>query len=398
MLIHGHKRFRTEAFGGVQELRDFVSDHRDVILGKPTILLDPGDLEKLGCFERTPDFVTVDVVARHWTVVVIEPRGLTAESQAFQSLVKQEQITRRPGTRKSISDMIINQVKTRASVLKSFESAGVHAIDVRDVLGEVFSKDPFFDLVVEQPSEPALQALTAAAPSFRVWPVRKLVQEDAREDVIYEVPESPRVRAIAPPVQPRPIESPRPQEGARPEPVAQGTPRPAQESPAATINAPSADAKAAETEAVTESPKSQAEKASNQEPATTATGGERDEPQNAQDAEPSRKIGFTGRDVEPAFLRVPEDEIDISLDELVTRGYLKVGERLVKRYRWATGEVSQFEGTVTPDGGFQVQEIKDAPPGPQGTPEDGMWRNGAGVTLADLKLRYRRQTPAGQRR
>lgn len=408
MLIQGHKRFHTEAFGGVQELRDFVSDHRDVILGKPTILLEPGDLERLGCFERTPDFVTVDIVARHWAVIVIEPRGLSPESQAFRSLVKQEQIARRSGTRKTVADMIINQVKTRPSVLKNFEAAGVHAIDVRDALGEVFSQDPFFDLIVEQPSEAALAALTAAAPSFRVWPVRKMVQEDVRENVIYEVPESPRVRALELPA-PRATDTPpkQPEVSAKPAEPAMTAPPVAEPVVAPKLEAPSAPEQESQVESEPEpgivaaaesgpgpevKPEAEAHVDRTPEPqgqAAAVADIEKVESHKAP-ASSGKRIGFAGRPHEPAFLHVSEEEIDISLDELVKRGYLGIGERLTKRYRWATGEVSQFDGIIAADGGFHVQEVKNAPTEARGMPEDGMWRTGAGVTLADLKLRYRK--------
>jgi len=416
MLIQGHKRFHTEAFGGIQELRDFVSDHRDVILGKPTILLEPGDLERLGCFERTPDFVTVDIVARHWAVIVIEPRGLSPESQAFRSLVKQEQIARRSGTRKTVADMIINQVKSRPSVLKNFEAAGVHAIDVRDALGEVFSQDPFFDLIVEQPSEAALQALTAAAPSFRVWPVRKMVQEDARENVIYEIPESPRVRALelpapraadiptrqpevcakpaepmmtAPPVA-ESVVAPKVEAPPAPKPESQAKPEPRPEIVAAALSEPKPEVKPGAETDVCRAPEPEGQ-------ATVVADADKTELPKA--AVPSgKRIGFAGRPHEPAFLQVSEEEIDVSLDELVKRGYLGIGERLTKRYRWATGEVSQFDGIIATDGGFHVQEVKKAPMDARGMPEDGMWRTGAGVTLADLKSRYRKDAARAQSR
>lgn len=374
MLIQGHKRFQAEPFGGIQELRDFVADHRDMILGKPTVLLEPSDLEKLGCFERTPDFVSIDVVSRHWAVIVIEPRGLAPESPAFRSLVKQEQIARRSGTRKSISDLIIDQVKMRAAVLKNFETAGVHAIDVRDALGEIFGQDPFFDLIVEQPSESALQALTSAAPSFRVWAVRKFVQEGARENVIYEVPESPRVRALGLPA-PRVEEKP-PVEPAPPAVV------PPQPPPPPPLPPPSA-AEAARPEPPARPP---LQMGSTVEPEPGPTT-EKDVTGREESA--ARKIGFSAPEQdEPAFLHVPDDENDVSLGDLAAKGYLTAGEKLTKRYRWATGEVSQFEGTVAADGGFHVQEIKSPPPEAQGRPEDGMWRTQGGLTLADLKQRY----------
>lgn len=385
MLIQGHKRFQGEPFAGIQELRDFVADHRDVILGKPTVLLEPGDLEKLGCFERTPDFVAIDVVSRHWAVVVIEPRGMLPESPAFRSLVKQEQIARRAGTRRSISALIVEQVKTRGAVLKSFEAAGVHAIDVRDVLGEMFAQDPFFDLIVEEPSDGALQALTAAAPSFRVWPVRKFVQEGARENVIYEVPESPRVGARLPGAgQGGPRVEEKAQEPTTLEVVEKvvAVPPPPPPVPPLAPEPPMRAPVVPPAVTVTEEPKAEAPQ---------GVAGDRDVtlPQGDLSA---RRIGFrTSAQGEPAFLQVPDDENEISLEDLVAKGYLKSGETLTKRYRWATGEVSQFEGTISADGGFQVHEVKNPPTENQGRPEDGMWRTEGGVTLADLKQRYIRE-------
>lgn len=391
MLVQGNKRFKVEPFTGIQELRDFVSDHGDVILGKPTVLLEPGDLEKLGCFERTPDFVAIDVVLRHWSVVVIEPRGLVPESPAFRSLVTQEQIARRPGTRRTVSALIIEQVKTRGAVLKSFEAAGVHAIDVRDVLGEIFAHDPYFDLIVEEPSDGALQALTATAPSFRVWAVRKFVQEGARENVIYEVPESPRASAVRPVVVPRAAtgsEKPPEPPVREPERVAAVPPPP----PPLPPTAPEVPNRSPEVPMV--GPEGKADAAAD-------SGGER-AAVGSRDDLVSRKIGFRAPALgEPAFLQVAEDDNDISLEDLLAKGYLRPGEALTKRYRWATGEVSQFEGIVSADGGFQVHEVKNPPAEYRDRPEDGMWRTEAGITLADLKARYIREVvkrPAVPRR
>lgn len=390
MLIQGHKRFKGEPFAGIQELRDFVADHRDVILGKPTVLLEPGELEKLGCFERTPDFVAIDVVSRHWSVVVIEPRGLLPESAAFRSLVKQEQIARRTGTRRSISALIIEQVKTRGAVLKSFESAGVHAIDVRDVLAEMFGQDPYFDLIVEEPSDGALQALTATAPSFRVWPVRKFVQEGARENVIYDVPESPRVSSGAPaisrPEVPAQVEKEAPKRPEVPE-APKVVPIPPPPPPVPPVVAPPAagpPTKALEPVAAIPAPKVQE--------VQPESPGEGSAPGGAAEEGPGRRIGFRApAQGEPAFLQVPDDENEVSLEDLVAKGYLRQGETLTKRYRWATGEVSQFEGRISADGGFDVHEVKNPPSDAQGRPEDGMWRTEGGAALADLKQRYIRE-------
>lgn len=395
MLIQGQKRFQGEAFSGSQELRDFVADHRDVILGKPTVLLEPGELAKLGCFERTPDFVAIDVVSRHWSVVVIEPRGMLPESPAFRSLVKQEQIARRSGTRQSISDLIIGQIKTRPAVLKSFEAAGVHAIDVRDTLGEVLAQDPYFDLIAEEPNDAALHALTSAAPSFRVWAVRKFVQEGARENVIYEVPASPRMsRGPSPVVKPDVPKEEKPaapkvvpQEPSTPpaEPVpALGAPPPPPppEPPAITAAVPAATGQALV-------------------PPPLAPGPERERAaSSARDDLAARRIGFAApAPSEPAYLHVADEENEVSLKDLVSKGFLRSGEILIKRYRWTTGEISQFEGIIASDGNFQVREVKNPPPDSLGRPEDGMWRTQAGVTLAELKQRYLREPsrPGGNR-
>lgn len=385
MLIQGHKRFKGEPYAGVQELRDFVADHRDVILGKPTVLLEPGELEKLGCFERTPDFVAIDVVSRHWAVVVIEPRGLLPESLAFRSLVKQEQIARRSGTRLSLSDLIIGQVKTRPAVLKNFEAAGVHAIDVRETLGEVFAQDPYFDLIAEEPSDAALEGITSAAPSFRVWVVRKFVQEGARENVIYEVPEAPRTSGRIP-LRDVP---PAAREVAPALSMAVALVPPKSETPAVPVAPPPPPL------VLSESPPSAAPipapvtpAAEPSVPPPAAVENERPAALRKSDS-PDRRIGFAAPGpAEPAYLQVADDENEVSLEALVKRGFLRAGERLIKRYRWATGEISQFEGVVAPDGTFQAREVKNPPQDSQGRPEDGMWRTEAGVTLADLKQKY----------
>ena len=92
-------------------------------------------------------------------------------------------------SKQTLADIAAERVRNDIDLQERFADEGIHAIDIRRVLGEILAKEPIVAMPIDAVKDDLREWATTLRIPVKLWIVRKYVEFGKPENVMYEIPE-----------------------------------------------------------------------------------------------------------------------------------------------------------------------------------------------------------------
>lgn len=189
MIVQGDKKYISASFESEAELEQVVSDNYELIFGPDSIFLPKTLIRSAEGFGTVPDGFAIDLTNRRWYVVEAELAAHSVWSHIAPQIAKQIIASSQPASRRILTEVVVNRVKEDATLRERFEDQGIAEIDIRQVLTEVFEKEPIVGLPIDRIGQDLQEWARTLKTEVKLWRVRKLVEFGHPANVLYEIPD-----------------------------------------------------------------------------------------------------------------------------------------------------------------------------------------------------------------
>src|ERR1017187_4852993 len=192
MIIAGSKKFIAAAFASEEELELIVQANAEYIFGPDSVYLPKSIIRTSDGFGTSPDGFVVDLASRKWFIVEAELAVHSVWNHIAPQIAKQIIAASQPGSRRMLTEMVINRVKESAAFKERFEELGISEIDIRRVLSEIFEGRPIVGIPIDHVGDDLREWAQTLKTEVKLWIIRKMVEFGNPDNVIYEIPEEYR--------------------------------------------------------------------------------------------------------------------------------------------------------------------------------------------------------------
>ncbi len=88
-----------------------------------------------------------------------------------------------------LTELVVQQLKEDAAVRARFADHGIEEIDIRRVLSEIFDQQPIIGLPIDRVGQDLREWAQTLKSEVKLWRIRKLVEFDRPDNVLYEIPD-----------------------------------------------------------------------------------------------------------------------------------------------------------------------------------------------------------------
>jgi hypothetical protein len=189
LLIVEGRKFVHKSFDSEQELERVVVENAEYLFGPASIYFPKSLIATRDGAGTIPDGYVLDLERRVWYIVEAEISRHSVWSHIAPQVAKQIIAASNPVSKQTLTDIAADRVRNDIDLQERFADEGIHAIDIRRVLGEILAKEP----IVAMPIDAVKSDLREWAATLRIpvklWIVRKYVEFGKPENVMYEIPE-----------------------------------------------------------------------------------------------------------------------------------------------------------------------------------------------------------------
>ena len=190
MLISATKRYIQTPFDSEEELENVVVQNYEYIFGPSSIYLPKGKISTPDGAATIPDGFAFDLASKQWFIVEAELSKHPIWTHIAPQVAKQITAAIRPESKRYLVERIITLVREDESIRRKFEDEEIEPIDIRKVLDEILSKTPILGMPIDDVSaDLKAWAATSIKIETKLWTVRKHVDLENRQNIIYELPE-----------------------------------------------------------------------------------------------------------------------------------------------------------------------------------------------------------------
>lgn len=193
MLISSTKRFVQVPFGSEAELENVVVQNYEYIFGPSAIYLPKGKITTPDGAATIPDGFAFDVSSKQWFIVEAELAKHPVWTHIAPQVAKQITAALKPESKRYLVERIITLVREDEAIRRKFEDEDVEPIDIRKVLDEILTNSPILGMPIDAVSADLREwAATSVKIETKLWIVRKHVDLENPQNIIYELPEEYR--------------------------------------------------------------------------------------------------------------------------------------------------------------------------------------------------------------
>jgi hypothetical protein len=198
MIIFGQSKFISAPFNSEAELERVVQANAEYIFGPDSIYLPKSLIRTSEGTGTIPDGFVIDLATRRWFIVEAELSVHNVWTHIAPQIAKQVIAATQPGSRRALTELVVNRVKENANFREKFEEREIHEIDIRQVLAEIFESKPIVGIPIDEVGPDLREWAQTLRNEVKLWVIRKLVEFGNADNVIYEI-----LRSIARPWTPR---------------------------------------------------------------------------------------------------------------------------------------------------------------------------------------------------
>ncbi|MEI6076407.1 MAG: hypothetical protein WCS94_12570 [Verrucomicrobiota bacterium] len=190
MLITSSKRFVQAPFDSESELENVVVQNYEYIFGPSSIYLPKSKITTPDGSATIPDGFAFDVASKQWFIVEAELAKHPVWSHIAPQVAKQITAALKSESKRYLVERIITLVREDESISRKFEEEGIERIDIRKVLDEILTKQPILGMPIDAVSADLREwAATSVKIETKLWIIRKHVDLENPQNIIYELPE-----------------------------------------------------------------------------------------------------------------------------------------------------------------------------------------------------------------
>ena len=189
MLILEGRRFVLKPFDSESELERVVVENAEYLFGPASIYFPKSLIATRDGAGTIPDGYVLDLQRRVWYIVEAEISRHSVWSHIAPQVAKQIIAASNPASKQSLADIAAERVRNDIDLQERFADEGIHAIDIRRVLGEILAKEPIVAMPIDAVKDDLREWATTLRIPVKLWIVRKYVEFGKPENVVYEIPE-----------------------------------------------------------------------------------------------------------------------------------------------------------------------------------------------------------------
>jgi hypothetical protein len=192
MIIYDNTNFISAPFTSEGELENVVQANAEFIFGPDSIYLPKSLIRTSDGVGTIPDGYVIDLASRRWFLVEAELAAHSVWNHIAPQVAKQIIAASQPASRRALAEAAVNQVKENSSLREKFEEYGIREIDIRQVLAEIFERDPIIGIPIDHVGNDLREWAQTLRNEVKLWVIRKLVEFGNEQNVMYEIPEEYR--------------------------------------------------------------------------------------------------------------------------------------------------------------------------------------------------------------
>ena len=193
MLISSNARFVQAPFESEAELENVVVQNYEYIFGPSSIYLPKGKISTPDGAATIPDGFAFDVANKQWFIVEAELAKHSVWTHIAPQVAKQITAALKPESKRYLIERIIALFRDDEAIRRKFEEEDIEQIDIRKVLDEILATQPLLGMPIDAVSADLREwASTSVKLETKLWIVRKHIDLENPENVIYELPEEYR--------------------------------------------------------------------------------------------------------------------------------------------------------------------------------------------------------------
>jgi len=189
MIVIGEERFVSVPFESEAELEGVVERFSEHIFGPDSVYLPKALIRSPEGHGTVPDGFVIDIRERRWFIVEAELAVHSVWSHIAPQVSKQIVAAGRSTTKQQLVDLFVSLVKRQPELEERFEDLGIAAIDIRREVAHILDTPPFIALPIDQIGADLRQWAQTLGTEVKLWLIRKLVDFDDPQRVMYEIPD-----------------------------------------------------------------------------------------------------------------------------------------------------------------------------------------------------------------
>lgn len=189
MIILKEKKFISANFANEREIEKVVEANAEYIFGPDSIYLPKMLIKSPDGIGTIPDGFAIDLASRQWYIVEAELSSHSVWNHIAPQVAKQIIAASQPATRAVLIELVVNLIKTDDELAEKIDELKIEAIDIRQVLTEIFEKKPIVGLPIDAVSLDLKEWAQTLKVEVKLWIVRKLVDFDDSTNILYEIPD-----------------------------------------------------------------------------------------------------------------------------------------------------------------------------------------------------------------
>jgi len=189
MLLLENRRLITAPFLDEAELEAVLLENYEYIFGPDSILLPKKLIKSPDGSGTIPDAFAIDLLQRKWYLVEAELLSHGVWAHIAPQVAKQIVASMQPATKPLLEQLVVDLYKADEAVRVKFDEHGIQEIDVRSVVGQIFSAPPVVAIPIDFISRDLRLWADQQRAEVRLWEIRKLVDFDDQSKIAYEIPD-----------------------------------------------------------------------------------------------------------------------------------------------------------------------------------------------------------------
>jgi len=189
MLIVEGRKFVHKPFDSEQELERVVVENAEYLFGPASIYFPKSLIATRDGAGTIPDGYVLDLERRVWYIVEAEISRHSVWSHIAPQVAKQIIAASNSVSKQTLVDIAADRVRNDIDLQERFADEGIHAIDIRRVLGEILAKEPIVAMPIDAVKDDLREWAATLRIPVKLWIVRKYVEFGKPENLMYEIPE-----------------------------------------------------------------------------------------------------------------------------------------------------------------------------------------------------------------
>ncbi len=197
MLVSGKNKFIISSFTSEDELRKLVIENPDYFFGTNSFCITRELFSDKDGFETITDGFAIDIANQQWFIVTATLLANNAVwSQIAPQVARQLVFAGQTTTKQVLVDLIGKKIREDKEIMKKFSYEGygegingVFLDKINDALTDIFDKPPLIGMPIDSVSMDLNNWAKTLKANVKLCIVRKYVENENPENVIYEIPD-----------------------------------------------------------------------------------------------------------------------------------------------------------------------------------------------------------------